>query len=132
MTGNVLRAVLILLCAGFVLPVESVPTKDGHGDHDWFERRIKAAIVRPIDPATIEAVVGERATWNSLRPFERHKLGRHGIDFDPTKSEIRTLREANELVCWLQIVAERPKVVGVAWTANGERKLIVGALGTPE
>lgn len=93
---------------------------------------VRAAAAARTPPQDAEARVGATAIINTVRPGDREKYLFGHVELDTNEqSEVATL-DAEDLAYWGRpITSENPRVVGIAWLADGSAKVFFAVVYPP-
>ncbi len=94
---------------------------------------IERAVSRGVEPAQVEAEVGQRAWVNTIRSADRLALNTANIGPDEgTDKTLPSLRSARAVVYWGRPVgAHDPRIVGIVWSEDGSVEMFFGVLYPP-
>jgi hypothetical protein len=89
---------------------------------------IKAAADKETQPEKVEAVVGRKATVNTIRKADRDVLSIANIAEDPERKPVLPRGEAPKWVAyWVRRIDTRnPKIVGIFWPEKGKPQVFYG------
>ena len=94
---------------------------------------VKAAADKGLAPDKVEAVVGTRATLNTIREEDRGPFSRADIARDPDGGPgLPTRKTTRWAAYWVRPVeARNPKIVGIVWPKEGKPRVFFGEVLPP-
>jgi hypothetical protein len=110
---------------------ESMKDDDSKDDARIVEN-VRSAAKKGVDIKIIEEFVARKAALNTGRQDDKALYERVSIDIDAKESEIASLRGAKDVIYWRRpVTADKPKIIGIAYTAQGEMRVFFGVVLPP-
>jgi hypothetical protein len=128
------RLLLAICLLGGGLSFAPAPSTQKNSDKDKkLIDAVKAAVAKGVAPADVDAVVGTKATLNTVRERDRGAFSR--VDLVADDDNKPALPDRNSLrwvAYWVRSVkSKNPKVVGIYWPKEGKPRTFYGEVLPP-